>query len=396
MAKFYIVAKENDNFNLIKINTGNYLEEIDIFTSHFKDKEDFVNYLREEGYNISPEADLYVVNKGRREIYHRDLIYNNSDLEFIANKSRNGSVDVTNTCNKLLYKVQTNLELQRLIRRNYFDLYGTLKELILSSLSSNYVRIGKNRNWMRNNYFVGRDALATIDIFDNKLNKMVNKDCEEVIREQKELQKSRREVDHLLTKKINYTNEQMSLLDNQVSYINLTYANLDKILDKTPKKVVRAKKMGIMNNRLADKLTIPYDIITEDIDYRFITNVASCVLNLPYKIVKWGSKERYEIDFDKVTNETGIEYNDADRKFLNSLLDGRLRKNAYWKNYYRDMSHRSSSVKREENSYERTIYTTLMNAAKNKTDLYKKAYNFYLIHSNMLEAKNNERGGYGR
>ena len=60
------------------------------------------------------------------------------------------------------------------------------------------------------------------------------------------------------------------------------------------------------------------------------------------------------------------------------------------------MSHRSSSVKREENSYERTIYTTLMNAAKNKTDLYKKAYNFYLIQSNMLETKNNERGGYGR
>lgn len=396
MAKFYIVAKENDNFNLIKINTGNYLEEVDIFTSHFKDKDDFINYLHNEGYNISPEADLYVVNKGRREIYHRDLIYNNGDLEFIANKSRNGSVDVTNTCNQLLHKVQNNIELQRLIRRNYFDLYGNLKELILNSLSSNYVRIGKNRNWMRNNYFVGRDALATIDIFENKLNKMVNKDCEEVLREQKELQKSRREVDHLLDKKINYTNEQMSLLDNQVSYINLTYANLDILLEKTPKKVVRAKKIGIMNNRLADKLTIPYDIITDDIDYRFITNIARCVLDMPYKIVKWGNKERYEIDFDKVTKETGIEYNEADRKFLNSLLDGRLRKNAYWKNYYRDMDHRSSSVKREEASYERTIYTTLMNAAKNKTDLYKKAYNFYLIHSNMIDTKNNERGGYGR
>ena len=66
MAKFYIVAKEKDDYSLITVNRGNSLEDIDILTSDFNNKEEFIEYLRNKGYDFSDNVDLFVINKGRK------------------------------------------------------------------------------------------------------------------------------------------------------------------------------------------------------------------------------------------------------------------------------------------------------------------------------------------
>lgn len=396
MAKFYIVAREENNYNLITINNGDSLEDIDIFTSNFKDRDAFINYLNEQGYNLSDEVDLYVFNKGKSEYYHRDLIYGNKELATLAKASKIKSLNTTNACNKLLDKVKEDTRLQLLIRREHYNLYGDLKNMILSSLSSNYVKIGKNRNWMRNNYYVGRDALATIDLFNQEKGSLSVVDVEELIDNYKKINKDREKLDQVLSRNINRTNEQMSFLDDPKNFINITYINKEKLADPTSKKLKRMRKLGIQNEKSLDRLTIPLDTITDKIDYFQVNEVANCLINLPYRKVKWGQRERYEIDFKKLANELEIELNEVDEKFLNSLLDTRLRKQAYWCRYYFNQQYPSMATKREAYSYNRSFCNRLKNSAKKKGDIYNKAYNFYLIYQELKNEKDNNRGSYGR
>lgn len=396
MAKFYIVAREENNYTLITINNGDSLEDIDIFTSNFKDKDTFINYLNEQGYNLSDEVDLYAFNKGKNEFYHRDLIYGNEEIATLAKASKVKRLNTTEACNKLLNKVKEDTRLQLLIRREHYDLYGDLKNMILTSLGSNYVKIGKNRNWMRNNYYVGRDALATLDLFRQEKGSLSVVDIEELIANQKMINQDREKLDYVLSRNINRTNEQMSFLEDPKNFINLTYINKEKLVDPTNKKIKKMRKVGIINEKSLDRLTIPINAITDKIDYLQVNEVANCLINLPYRKVKWGQKERYEVDFKKLATELNIELNEVDEKFLNSLLDTRLRKQAYWCRYYLNQQYPSMATKREGYSYNRSFCNSLKNSAKKKSEIYNKAYNFYLIYQEMIKEKDNNRGSYGR
>ena len=66
MAKFYIVAKEENSYNLITINGGKNLEDIDLFTSQFTNRQELISYLRDRGYNVSDDVDLFAINKGEK------------------------------------------------------------------------------------------------------------------------------------------------------------------------------------------------------------------------------------------------------------------------------------------------------------------------------------------
>lgn len=396
MAKFYIVAKEKNSYNLITINGGKNLEDIDLFTSQFNNRQELINYLRDKGYNISDDVDLFAINKGRKEFYHRDLIYNNEKLIDLAKRSKEERLDVTDICNEFLRKVKEDIDFQLLVRRRFFKLYGDLRDMILNSLGYNKVRIGKARNWMRNNYYVGRDSLAAIERFTEIKENFDINNIEQYIRLEKEKYKKREEIDKLLDKKIDYSNEQISLFDEPINYINLTYVNKEKLAEPTSKKIKRMKKMGIQNNHTIDRLSIPYELITDNVDYRFVNNVYNCLTSLPYRKIKWGKRERYEVDFKRIAEEVNIKLNEADIKFLNSLLDTRIREQAYWSRYYLNQAYPSKATIREGNSYKKSLYTRLNNSAHKKGDLYKKAYNFYLIYQAMTNEKDNNRGSYGR
>ena len=121
-------------------------------------------------------------------------------------------------------------------------------------------------------------------------------------------------------------------------------------------------------------------------------------MNLPYRKVKWGEKERYEIDFNKWQQKTGITLNDDDMKFLNGLIDIRLRQAAYWNRYYHNQTYPSSATIREEKAYQKSLFTRLNNSAHKQGEVYQKAYNFYLIYQEMTKEKEaiDGRGYHGR
>ena len=396
MAKFYIVVQETEDYSLITVEDGNYLEDIDMLTNKFANKEEFIDYLKDKGHSFSKNADLFIVNKGRKELYHRELIYGNHELAVLAKQSKKGSINVTDNMNKLLTAAQSSSGLRTLMRKDYFVLYGDLKDMILNA-KRNWLTINSKRNWMRNSYFVGRDAIATIDIFNKVKDQTNDGKYEYLVEKKKTLLRKRKELDKLLDKKINCENEQLNIFGEPKEYINLTYVNTEKLAEDEPKKVVRTKKTGLINEKMLDKLTVPYEVVTDDIDYSLANNIAQCIINLPYQKIKWGKRDRYEVDFKKWTKYTGIECNDYDAKFLNSLLETSLRQNSYWRNFYNNKENPTPAILSEKRRYQKSVYNTLLNAAKNKNDTYKKAYNFYLIYQAMINYdKDNNRGGYGK
>lgn len=394
MAKFYIVAREKDDYSLISVNKGTFLEDIDLLTSSFTSRKEFIEYLKEKGYSFSDDVDLFAVNKGRKEFYHRELIFGNYDLTVLAKRSKDGKLDVTDTCNILLQKAQGDFEFQDLIRKNTFELYGELRTIVLNSLRNRKIRIAPSKNWMRHNYYVGRDSIAAIDVFEKEKSKFET--TEDFSSNKKELNKQRQLLDKYLDKKIDCDNEQISLVGEPISYINLTYVNKQKLIESTPKKVQRMSKMGIKNTKYLDNLTIPYDLITDEIDYHYARAITKCLLEIPYRKVKWGQKERYEADLKKWFQGTDIELNDSDIKFLNSLLDTKLRHDAYWNKYYDNQLYPTAATKREAQSYKNSIFNTLSNSAIKQGETYNKAYNFYLIYKELTREKDNNRGGYGK
>ena len=396
MAKFYIVVQETEDYSLITVEDGNYLEDIDMLTNKFANKEEFIDYLKDKGHSFSKNADLFIVNKGRKELYHRELIYGNQELADLAKQSKKGSINVTDNMNKLLTAAQSSSGLRTLMRKDYFVLYGDLKDMILNA-KRNWLTINSKRNWMRNSYFVGRDAIATIDIFNKVKDQTNDGKYEYLVEKKKTLLRKRKELDKLLDKKINCENEQLNIFGEPKEYINLTYVNTEKLAEDEPKKVVRTKKTGLINEKMLDKLTVPYEVVTDDIDYSLANNIAQCIINLPYQKIKWGKRDRYEVDFKKWTKYTGIECNDYDAKFLNSLLETSLRQNSYWRSFYNNKENPTPAILSEKRRYQKSVYNTLLNAAKNKNDTYKKAYNFYLIYQAMINYdKDNNRGGYGK
>ena len=397
MADFYIVAREKNTYSLITINGGNNLEDIDVFTSNFKSREDFINYLRNQGHNISDDVDLYAVNKGRKEIYHRELIFGKG-LDSLSKYYGIEKVDFSYLLDNLVKEAKHDSDLADLIRNRYFQLYGDLRDIVLDSKEANRLKLSSKKNWMRYNYFVVRDAVAASLIYDEISDQIIDHDCSKLLEERKKLEEERSEIDHYLAKKIHCENEQISIVGEPEEYINLTYANVKKLKDSTPKKVVRISKTGPIDKVDIEKLTIPYEVYTDKIDYSRSKDIVRVLTSIPYHRVKWGQKERYEIDFRRLSQNLDREFSEEDMKFLNSLLDGKLRKYSYLMRYYHNQDYPSPATYREEKSYQRSIYNKLHNAALKEGKVYDDAYNFCLIYQAIVKDldKDNQRGGYGR
>ena len=65
MAYFYIVAKTKDDYDLIKIDNGDSLEDIDLYTTKFINKDNFIKHLNSNGLNLPEETDLFIASKAK-------------------------------------------------------------------------------------------------------------------------------------------------------------------------------------------------------------------------------------------------------------------------------------------------------------------------------------------
>ena len=252
MAKFYIVAKEpnSSDYDLVKVNEGSSLAEIDLYTSNFKDKEDFLKYLQEQGLHTSSDADLFIAYQKRdKSIEHLDLVYGYYKLKNFAESEINAKPNTTKCLEEIVKESKNNYDFQDLIRSNYFKMYQDVKNIILSSYRRNYIKYQIPEQWIRSDYRSGRDVLAAIDEYYLIKDRLTKEGKDKLKEEKAKLELERREMDNIIKMKMESGPEQISLVGEQRSYIKLLYINGKMFGNEDLKKVVRESKTGKMTKK---------------------------------------------------------------------------------------------------------------------------------------------------
>ena len=97
---FLIVRdRETNRFKIIDFNNskGNLLEEIDNYTSNFSDNKSLIKNIKEKGYNVSDNADIYIVQRkkenGQYIIKTQEVLHNSAFLKRIIGDSLAGYYD---------------------------------------------------------------------------------------------------------------------------------------------------------------------------------------------------------------------------------------------------------------------------------------------------------------
>lgn len=376
MDKFYIVTQEpnTDIYDLMRVNEGARLEEIDLYTSKFKDKEEFIKHLKEQDIKASNDADVFIAyRKKDGSIGHLDLVYGYYKLEKYAEKSLKGNTTTEESIKEIVKEANKHNNFQDLIRRKYFNMYEETREIVLSSLNKEYIKYPMQSYWLRNSYRVGRDALAAVDEYFLIKDKVESGNIERLKQEKRELDQSRSIIDPIISIKLDNGIEQMTIIGEQRSYVNLNYIN-GKIITKKDLELVKTAKEGKMVNEKASKIT---DIEDIKIDYSKYQNIAKLLLSLSYRRVKVGRGERFEIDFSKAN----LELTDEEERSLNRLLQTRLRKYAFYAKFYG--SQNTGESRREGRRYARSVSNAIEKGAKKKTELYTDAYKFYEIYKSL-------------
>ena len=94
---FLIVRdRETNRFKIIDFNNskGNLLEEIDNYTSDFRDTQSLIKNIRQKGYDVSDNADIYIVQRKKENGHYciktQEVLYNTPFLKTIIKDSLNG------------------------------------------------------------------------------------------------------------------------------------------------------------------------------------------------------------------------------------------------------------------------------------------------------------------
>lgn len=381
MAKFYIVAKEpnSSDYDLVKVNEGSSLAEIDLYTSNFKDKEDFLKYLQGQGLHASEDADLFIAYQKRdKSIEHLDLVYGYHKLKNFAESEINAKPNTTKCLEEIVKESKNNYDFQDLIRSNYFKMYQDVKNIILSSYRRNYIKYQIPEQWIRSDYRSGRDVLAAIDEYYLIKDRLPKEGKDKLKEEKAKLELERREMDNIIKMKMESGPEQISLVGEQRSYIKLLYINGKMFGNEDLKKVVRESKVG----KMAKKTELSFPTFEDiDIDYSKAQEIGDLLRSLKFKKKDTANGERYEVDFSK----ENFNLSDEEVKYLNSLLKASLRKNSFLRQFYGNK--KTEGSRRESRRYSSSTYNTIKNCAKKKDKFYDKAYRFYMIYNELKKDK---------
>ena len=97
---FLIVRdRETNHFKIIDFNNskGNLLEEIDNYTSDFRDAKSLIKDIQQKGYNVSEKTDIYIVQRkkenGHYNIKTQEVLYETPFLKKIIGDSLAGYYD---------------------------------------------------------------------------------------------------------------------------------------------------------------------------------------------------------------------------------------------------------------------------------------------------------------
>ena len=101
--QYYLVARDriSNEFDIISFlgKRGCSLEEIDLYTTGFKDEEDLAKFLREQGLISNNSTDFFIVNRNKnKSVFKQEVIYSKcSTVRDIAEASLNRNIEKCTT-----------------------------------------------------------------------------------------------------------------------------------------------------------------------------------------------------------------------------------------------------------------------------------------------------------
>lgn len=398
MAYFYIVAKTKDDYDLIKIDNGDSLEDIDLYTTKFINKDNFIKHLNSNGLNLPEGTDLFIASKSKNNLVCRELVYDDKEIEALAKLSKANNCDNLKIFGKFVNIMNNSYRLKTLYRNKLFTYYDSFKTVIDKSISKGRLTIDKNKIWLKSNYLAGRDALFGLKYYEKEKNGLTDEKLDRLKRERKELLKDREKLRGPLLLKINDGFDQILMIDEPANSIKLTNINKEKIEEATHT-VTRQSKVGSIKGVELEDLTVPLDTISEEAPINslplignFLVNIKKMPIGSIKEVKKENKKASYEINFNKLEETFNISYSDEDKKLLNGLLGAELKRNLFFSQVYKQNLY-SSEARKEASYYEQNVYKTLNKYQQKQPNMYNKAYNFYAIQSKMIS--NVKRGGHG-
>ena len=249
MKNYYLIVRYRDNneVQVVELNSrwylegvdkdtffrANSLEAIDLVTSRFKNREEMLKRMQENGYIRSAKADCYIASKrkknGKSYVKTHEVIYNPKNdtrmMEFrdIAKFSLDNEIDieqakVKKVFDKLASKVFYSVDFQNYLKSGFTNIYKKIMELYIyaPNMTKPAYNVKYGNYWLLSSYSAVRniiEALNRFDLFSDALDKV---DANIAFLNENGVERKKVEKELLVKLDKNYVSGQYSLFDNNM------------------------------------------------------------------------------------------------------------------------------------------------------------------------------------
>jgi hypothetical protein len=422
MVNYYIVSRNpnTNEYKSIMIGDSSVLENIDLYTLNFNNKEELIRDINSYGYNLSNEDDLFIASLGRsHDLKIKNILYNGkyiSNIRDIALASKNKEEfdyrPIFNTTYKLCKK-------HSLYSGLFYSskLYKPFKDIIYQTISM-FGKIGKDGNkvfnrdnyWLRSSYQLMRDVCVSFNLYESIEGKVDLDDLSNVVKEEELIDKSRRGLTNDLVRTLENGFGQMSFLGGPDEFIHITSIHPHKV----PENGVLSRKVntgeiksvpeievtdtpevaiGVENSEFKLDMSSIRKINLHDKSEREKNKARTEIIDLltDEKYMPYGSigydGERYYFNFDSFN----YDYSFSDKKMISGMMSQALMRNIFFYNFYRERLDNypleSSEIYEEKTHYYNQIHKLVTTSTKKSDRVLNNLYRFYTIQKDVVEKK---------
>lgn len=224
MSKYYIIARNihNNEYDLISVDDST-IEDIDYYTSRFKDKYELIEDINDRGYSIELDSDIFIAhNNKRKDVLFDDVLYKNLNNNFLLENDNQYPL----IYKRLFEQYKKDSDFQEIIRNSEFYIPKTFSMLMVSGVSNPESIKDARLSAVLKSYSIMRKPLILL----NEYNSLDKNEIEYYVNKKKELFHSRENMKKALSVSIDNPSS-MELFGLKDHFINInTYFSAFKEL----------------------------------------------------------------------------------------------------------------------------------------------------------------------
>ncbi|MBQ6538964.1 MAG: hypothetical protein IJL76_01650 [Bacilli bacterium] len=341
MAKYYVVARIEDSYDLIKIGDKTKLEEIDQYTLNFRNKDELVLDMNTKGNEVDPESDIFIVYKNRGNIVTKEVLYKgrkNFNIRENIDLSLKGEDLKCFYIFKEVFEMSKNIEFANMLLSPVYSVYKEFKDLLYNSHKNiNSVTFNSKNNFLRRSYNNLRDLCVLMNDYET----MMPKRSFPILSRKTDLERERRVIFPDLSRTLGDGFGQLSLLGGPNNFVHITSLNPSKIPSKhtlkgsklgtiTPKKVSSNISVTTPPTMAISMGSTPYKLDMDSIEkinlcyqnnrvkqeaVKGIMKFLTSAYYMPADAIR-SDGDKYYVNFDAF----GYDYTDDQKDELSTLL----------------------------------------------------------------------------